>query len=120
MLYIPFREKDESDIMGDFSNYHDRYVSFFKVIQEQKAKFAYWDIDVNKALSDLVENAETVENDANINVAPNLRASDDFDVFEGSRDVTKPIEESFKLQKMPNFDTDEDYYHLVSILNEKQ
>ena len=49
-----------------------------------------------------------------------MRASDDFDVFEGSRDVTKPIEESFKLQKMPNFDTDEDYYHLVSILNEKQ
>ena len=55
MLYIPFREKDKSDIIFDFRTYHDRYISLFQVIQEQKAKFAYWDIDVNKALSDLLK-----------------------------------------------------------------
>ena len=120
MLSVLYVCKKESEILGKFALYRDRYLFLTKTIERNKRKLCFRQKDVEEALNSAQENPEVSEVTSVSRIAPNLQSLDDNDLAEGSRNVANLIDENFKLQKVPCFDSDEDYWERVALLNTKQ
>ena len=73
MLFYPFINDDESDIIGNCESYEERYHQVLDIVEKKRSEYEYWRGDVEAARAEL-EN-DTSDEDALI--TPNSRLLDD-------------------------------------------
>ena len=120
MLFVPFRCKDESDILGPAVSYKEKYLSSLPQMKANREKFEFRHNDVDEALKEIPIEKDAALEQLSYSFAPNLRSIDDADVQTGTKNLTNDIDTEAVTVTLPEFETDDDYLQRVSMLNEKQ
>ena len=100
MLYVSFRCKNESDILGSALSYKVRYQCCLPQITMNKKNFEFWHAEVDEALSDILnENCAQVDHLSSA-VASNLRSMDDSDIETGTKNITTDVDKEAMVLKL--------------------
>lgn len=128
MLFTPWRN-EETDIIGVCSSYKERYMLLSNVISKQMEQYAV----CNQDFSEMEQEMTSVE-DSYDSIAPATQSVELQDKAEGSRDLHPDFNENYNFADdigIPSIDSnseplilneleDNEYRHLVQMLNEKQ
>lgn len=128
MLFTPWRN-EETDIIGVCSSYKERYMLLSNVISKQMEQYAV----CNQDFSEMEQEMTSVE-DSYDSIAPATQSVELQDEAEGSRDLHPDFNENYNFADdigIPSIDSnseplilneleDNEYRHLVQMLNKKQ
>ena len=128
MLFTPWRN-EETDIIGVCSSYKERYMLLSNVISKQMEQYAVCNQDFNE-----MEQEMTSVEDSYDSIAPATQSVELQDEAEGSRDLHPDFNENYNFADdigIPSIDSnseplilneleDNEYRHLVKMLNKKQ
>ena len=128
MLFTPWRN-EETDIIGVCSSYKERYILLSNVISKQMEQYAVCNQDFNE-----MEQEMTSVEDSYDSIAPATQSVELQDEAEGSRDLHPDFNENYNFADdigIPSIDSnseplilneleDNEYRHLVQMLNKKQ
>ena len=128
MLFTPWRN-EETEIIGVCSSYKERYILLSNVISKQMEQYAVCNQDFNE-----MEQEMTSVEDSYDSIAPATQSVELQDEAEGSRDLHPDFNENYNFADdigIPSIDSnseplilneleDNEYRHLVQMLNKKQ
>ena len=125
MLFTPWRN-EETDLLGIFSSYQDRYLALSNVINEQMKEYAVCNEDFNEIQLDMNILEETYDS-----IAPLTQNIEQQDQAQGNQDLHPDFNENYNLSDdigIPSADSnteplilnelhDDEYRHMVQMLN---
>ena len=128
MLFTPWRN-EETDLLGIFSSYQDRYLALSNVINEQMKEYAVCNEDFNEIQLDMNILEETYDS-----IAPLTQNIEQQDQAQGNQDLHPDFNENYNLSDdigIPSADSnteplilnelhDDEYRHMVQMLNKEQ
>ena len=128
MLFTPWRN-EETDLLGMFSSYKDHYMALSNAINEQLKKYAMCNEDFDEIQQDMNILEESYDS-----IAPSTQNIEQQDLAEGSQDLHPDFNENYNLSDdigipsaysnteplILNELQDDEYRHMVQILNKEQ
>ena len=128
MLFTPWRNED-TDLLGKFSSYQERYMALSKFIDGQMEQYAVCNEDFNEIQKDMNIIEESYDS-----IAPCSQSIEQQDSSEGNQDLHPDFNESYNLSDdigIPSADLnteplilnelqDDEYRNIVQMLNKEQ
>ena len=119
MKYLPFFQKDESDVLGPFSSFEQRFNFYEDSIRINKEKYEYFSRSVDEAEEQAVLDAD---NQDDVIVNPNFTATNEDDLILGPKPVSIAHDEDVFATSInvSGFIDEDEYLQNVHMLNRRQ
>lgn len=123
MLFYPFSDPEENDILNNYKTYETRYSDVLESVEKKRKIYEHWRGDLEAAREELntVDGELAIANMESL-LAPNIRHIDDTDILRGDTQITV-LEDDPELNRdiiVPGLKTDDDFRIDFCKLNEKQ